>query len=59
MRALDELLEECERLHGHLCPGQVLGARMALLGCRLLGLSEPRELVARIRHRGSAEALIS
>ena len=42
MRALDELLEECERLHGHLCPGQVLGARMALLGCRLLGLSEPR-----------------
>src|SRR5947209_3454082 len=42
MRTLDELLEECERLHGHLCPGQVLGARMALLGCRLLGLSEPR-----------------
>lgn len=39
---LDVLLEECGRLHGHLCPGQLLGVRMALLGCRLLGLSDPR-----------------
>ena len=28
--------------HGHLCPGQVVGARMAILGCRLVGLDEPR-----------------
>lgn len=43
MRAsLDELLEECERLHGHLCAGQLLGVRMALLGCRLVGVEEPR-----------------
>jgi formylmethanofuran dehydrogenase subunit E len=41
MQTLDVLLEECERQHGHLCPGQVLGARMALLGCRLLGIAEP------------------
>lgn len=40
--SLEELLAECERLHGHLCPGQVLGARMAVLGCQLLGLSDPR-----------------
>ena len=37
-----ELLKECERLHGHLCPGQVLGVRMALLGCELLGINDPK-----------------
>jgi formylmethanofuran dehydrogenase subunit E len=40
--SLDELLEECGRLHGHLCAGQLLGVRMALLGCRLTGLTDPR-----------------
>lgn len=39
---MDELLEECGRLHGHLCAGQLLGVRMALLGCRLIGLEDPR-----------------
>lgn len=39
---LDELLRECETLHGHICPGQVLGARMAVLGCQLIGLGDPR-----------------
>jgi formylmethanofuran dehydrogenase subunit E len=28
--------------HGHLCAGQVLGVRMALLACRLLEVAEPR-----------------
>jgi formylmethanofuran dehydrogenase subunit E len=42
MPSLDELLEECGRLHGHLCAGQLLGVRMALLGCRLLGIADPR-----------------
>jgi len=28
--------------HGHLCPGQVVGVRMAMLGCRLIGLDEPK-----------------
>ena len=27
--------------HGHLCPGQAVGVRMAILGCRLIGLDEP------------------
>lgn len=40
--ALDELLRECEILHGHICPGQVLGARMALVGCDLIGIRDPR-----------------
>ena len=37
MESLDQLLEECERLHGHMCAGQLLGARMAMLGCQLVG----------------------
>jgi formylmethanofuran dehydrogenase subunit E len=40
--SLDELLQECERLHGHMCAGQLLGARMALLGCKLIGVEDPR-----------------
>jgi formylmethanofuran dehydrogenase subunit E len=40
--SLDTLLKECEALHGHMCAGQLLGVRMALLGCRLAGIDEPR-----------------
>ena len=40
--SLDLLLRECEALHGHICPGQVLGARMAMLGCKLIGIADPR-----------------
>lgn len=42
MESLDQLLAECGRLHGHMCAGQLLGARMAMLGCNLLGLNDPR-----------------
>jgi len=42
MESLDQLLAECGRIHGHMCAGQLLGARMAMLGCSLLGLNEPR-----------------
>lgn len=40
--SISELLQECERLHGHICPGQLLGVRMALLGCRLVEITDPR-----------------
>lgn len=40
--SIESLLEECGRLHGHLCPGQMLGVRMALAGCRLIGIEDPR-----------------
>lgn len=40
--SLDELLKECEILHGHICPGQVLGARMAMVGCEMIGVGDPR-----------------
>jgi len=42
MHSLDELLLEAASMHrGCICPGQVLGVRMAMLGCRLLGIDEP------------------
>src|ERR687883_1051022 len=42
METIENLLKDCERLHGHLCAGQLLGVRMALLGCRLIGIEDPR-----------------
>ena len=42
MESIDELLEKCEQAHGHLCAGQLLGVRMALLGCDCLGIDDPR-----------------
>jgi len=41
MKPFHELLETSAAAHGHLCPGQVVGVRMAILGCRLIGLDEP------------------
>jgi formylmethanofuran dehydrogenase subunit E len=49
MQTLDELLREAEIAHGHLCAGQILGVRMAMLGCRLLGVDEPRSGLDRKR----------
>ena len=42
MNTLTEYLAEAEKNHGHMCPGQVLGVRMAMLGCRLVGIEEPK-----------------
>jgi formylmethanofuran dehydrogenase subunit E len=41
MKCFEELLKTSSEAHGHLCPGQVVGVRMALLGCKLIGLDEP------------------
>ena len=41
MKSFGTLLRESSDAHGHLCPGQVVGVRMAMLGCRLIGLEEP------------------
>lgn len=38
----EALLGESVRVHGHLCPGQVLGVRMSMLGLRLIGIDEPK-----------------
>ncbi len=42
MLAFEDLLEEAKTAHGHLCAGQILGVRLAMLGCSRLGLDEPR-----------------
>ena len=42
MLALDEYLREAEVAHGHLCAGQVLGVRLAMLGLEKLGIEDPR-----------------
>jgi formylmethanofuran dehydrogenase subunit E len=42
MLSLDEYLREAEVAHGHLCAGQVLGVRMAMVGLDKLGIQDPR-----------------
>jgi formylmethanofuran dehydrogenase subunit E len=42
MLSLDEYLREAEQAHGHLCAGQVLGVRLAMLGLARLGIEDPR-----------------
>ena len=41
---MEDLLREAERAHGHLCAGQILGVRMAMLGCGMLGIEDPQGL---------------
>lgn len=44
MRPFDELLADAVTMHrGCVCPGQILGVRMAMLGCRLLSIDEPTQ----------------
>lgn len=42
MRTFEELLKESSAVHGHYCAGQVLGVRMAMVGCREVGIDEPK-----------------
>lgn len=42
MRSFDILLSESVKRHGHLCAGQIIGVRMAMLGCRLVGIDDPK-----------------
>jgi formylmethanofuran dehydrogenase subunit E len=45
MKSLEEFLALAAQAHGHMCPGQVLGVRMAMLGLRQLGFDDP------VKHR--------
>jgi len=38
----ESLLEESSRVHGHLCPGQVLGVKISLLGLKEIGINDPK-----------------
>jgi formylmethanofuran dehydrogenase subunit E len=41
MKSLDEYLELAAVAHGHICAGQVLGVRLAMLGLKELGIKDP------------------
>jgi formylmethanofuran dehydrogenase subunit E len=41
LEQVNSLVEAAARAHGHLCPGQVIGVRMAILGLGLLGYPCP------------------
>src|ERR1700745_3378675 len=41
MKSFDEYLRDAEQAHGHLCAGQVLGVRLAMLGLQRLGIDDP------------------
>jgi formylmethanofuran dehydrogenase subunit E len=41
MKSLEQYLLDAEQAHGHLCAGQVLGVRMAMLGLQQLGIEDP------------------
>jgi formylmethanofuran dehydrogenase subunit E len=42
MDSFEDLLHAAEIAHGHLCAGQILGVRMAMLGLKRLGINDPR-----------------
>src|SRR3954466_14450948 len=41
LKSFDEYLRDAELAHGHLCAGQVLGVRLAMLGLQKLGIDDP------------------
>jgi len=41
VKSFDEYLRDAEQAHGHICAGQVLGVRLALLGLRILEIDDP------------------
>ena len=42
MHEFETLLHESAAIHGHLCPGQVLGVRMSMLGLKSIGADDPK-----------------
>lgn len=42
MKSIDDLLAQHKLTHGNLCPGSLLALRIAVLGCALVGIEDPR-----------------
>ncbi|HSR36979.1 MAG TPA: FmdE family protein [Desulfurivibrionaceae bacterium] len=42
METFEELLDKSTTIHGHICAGQVIGVRLAMIGLREIGISDPR-----------------
>jgi formylmethanofuran dehydrogenase subunit E len=41
MKSFEEYLRDAEQAHGHLCAGQILGVRLAMLGLQKLQIDDP------------------
>ena len=48
MKTLEEYITLAGQSHGHMCPGQVLGIRMAMLGLRSIGIDDPAKARKRL-----------
>ena len=44
MESFEVLLERSTTVHGHICPGQVIGVRMSMIGLEAIGIQDPRGL---------------
>jgi formylmethanofuran dehydrogenase subunit E len=42
VKSFEDYLHDAEIAHGHLCAGQILGVRLALLGLKKLGIDDPQ-----------------
>lgn len=42
MQTFEELLDYSTTIHGHICAGQVIGVRMAMIGLREIGITDPK-----------------
>ena len=42
MESFEKLLEVSTKIHGHICAGQVIGVRMAMLGLEKIGIEDPK-----------------
>ena len=48
MKTLQEYITLAAQNHGHMCPGQVLGIRMAMFGLNALGFDDPVKYLKRL-----------
>jgi len=48
MKTLEAYIVLAAQSHGHMCPGQVLGIRMAMAGLRAIGIEEPEKARKRL-----------
>lgn len=48
MKTLTEYMALAAQNHGHMCPGQVLGIRLAMLGLKSLGIDDPAKYRRRL-----------
>jgi len=48
MKTLEEYIVLAGQSHGHICPGQILGIRMAMLGLGSIGIDDPAKARKRL-----------